>query len=119
MVVDDLAGTDATAVVRNRFRRWVDDQARALVADDLIREYVDQPVGQHSDVLERLLIWLRTAPLADREVIVVVQDGSFVLGRLPERRGGAMKIVDGTRTSTRADAERLVFLRRVAALRTE
>lgn len=110
------ARSDPSDIVRERFRTWAEDQAR-LLSDDLIREYDDQPICQHTDKLERLLTWLRTAPLEDREILVALEDGSFVLGQLPGHRGGATRIVEGTRSLTRMDAERLVFHRRVAALR--
>lgn len=112
------ARADPSEIVRNRFRTWAEDQARARLSDDLIREYDDQPIGQHTDGLERLLVWMRTAPLTEREIIVALEDGSFILGRLPGHRGGVTRIVEGTRVPTRVDAERLVFHRRVKALRT-
>ena len=110
---------DPSAVVRKRFRAWAKEQARAILSDDLIREFDDQPIGQHSDARERLMTWLRMADLAERDIIIALDDGSYAIGRVPGSRGGATRIVDEFRAPTLLDAEREVFRRRIAALRAQ
>lgn len=114
----DASERDPSADVRRQFRVWALDQARSMVSDDLIAEFNERPIGQHSDGLERLLTWLRMVALLERDVLIVLEDGSYAIGRIPANRGGVTRVVDEFRSYSHLDAEREVFRRRIAALQS-
>ncbi|MEM7542133.1 MAG: hypothetical protein AAF384_11205 [Pseudomonadota bacterium] len=54
--------TDRQRLVMERFKRRLLEDLRPLITEDLIAEHHAQPLGQHSDALERVLNFLRSPP---------------------------------------------------------
>lgn len=84
---------------------------------DLVEEFRRAPKGLHSDALQKVLHRMRWAGEARRYVLVVIEPGRrWMLGRLPERRGGQVERLADHVFTDPADAEWEVFRRRWQAI---
>ena len=58
------------------FRRYDKNQRdflKTLVTDEVIEEFKNKPLGQHSEALERLLTYFRRQPMVDKYAIKCVE----------------------------------------------
>ncbi|MGR8918600.1 MAG: hypothetical protein ACU85V_03195 [Gammaproteobacteria bacterium] len=53
---------DRQLLCYERFAKRLREELRALVTEDLIAEYRHDPLGRHSDALNRVLNWIHRAP---------------------------------------------------------
>lgn len=84
---------------------------------DLVEEFKANPFGPYGHELTRLVNRLRMGPMAGRYVLVTVKrNKEWVLGQLPDARGGKIKIHEGRRFDSLAAAEWAVFALRWSAL---
>ncbi len=84
---------------------------------DLVEEFRRAPKGPHSDALQKVLHRMRWAGEARRYVLIVIEPGRrWMLGRLPERRGGQIERLADHVFTDPADAEWEVFRRRWQAI---
>lgn len=84
---------------------------------DLVEEFRRAPKGPHSDALQKVLHRMRWAGEARRYVLIVIEPGRrWMLGRLPERRGGQIESLADHVFTDPADAEWEVFRRRWQAI---
>lgn len=84
---------------------------------DLVEEFRRSPKGPHSDALQKVLHRMRWAGEERRYVLIVVEPGRrWMLGRLPERRGGQVERLTDHVFTDPADAEWEVFRRRWQAI---
>lgn len=82
--------------------------ARALAA-----EFRARPFGPHSAELQRLLVRMRSGPVAGRYALyAVVPHREWALVRLGAARGGKIEIVENVRYASPEEAEWDVFKRR-------
>lgn len=72
-------------------------------------EFFDNPFGPHSLELQRLLTIMRADTVDDPRVIVEAEDGGFGLGTVSDRRGEPIRVYEGVRFETYADALRAMF----------
>lgn len=116
--------TDPTVRALDRFEqaasnydRGVRKHVRSLVTDSLIAEHAEQPVGQHSDALERVLNYVRRTPLAGKYVIVVTKPfEEWRLGVLSGKRGTPAELVPDVTYHSEKEAMHDVFVRRIHEL---
>ena len=87
--------------------------------DDLpfAREFLAQPIGYHSPGLQRVLNRMRGADWAFKYILVVEERHSkWRLGKLPNKRGARVEMVEGVVYTDLLEAERDIFKRRWADL---
>jgi hypothetical protein len=109
---------DRQLEVYERFDQGARERVLALLTDDVIAEHGANPAGPHSDALQRVLRYLRRAPVPGKYVIVAVRPWQeYRLGRLTGVRGEAPVVLDEGPYATEQEAMHAVFLRRVADLR--
>jgi hypothetical protein len=91
---------------------------RALLSEELIEEHARQPLGQHSDALERVLAYFRRQPLPDKYIVVATRPWKeYRIAQLSGVRGEPARLLDDDTFPTEEAALHGVFLRRVDALR--
>ncbi|MGD9537000.1 MAG: hypothetical protein AB7P52_04525 [Alphaproteobacteria bacterium] len=103
-------------------RRFTAERVKALrptVTAALLAEYDADPTGatrRHSPALQRLLVFVRSAPIGGKLFIYAEKPGEAYRVAVMQGRGRAPEIVEGERYRTEAEAVRAVFRRRLAAL---
>ena len=105
---------DKQYIYYRRFDKKWRDYLKTVVTDELIEEHRRQPLGQHSDALQRLLNYFRCAPLPDKYAIYEVKAfKEYKLVALTGVRGMPPRVVDDKIYKTLDEAYHAVFLRRV------
>lgn len=85
---------------------------------EVIEEHDRNPIGQHSDDLQRVLNYFRRQPVEGKYIVVEVERNErWCVGVVTEARG-AIELTDES-YDTPKDAERAVFRKRVAEFREE
>jgi len=100
-------------------RTILEKEIRPLVTPELIEEHRRNPIGFHSDELERVLIYLRKHHLdmAGKYVIVCRRlHEDYRIGVLSGVRGVGPKVLEDEKFNSREEAEHGVFLRRLKDL---
>ena len=93
-------------------------RASRLCTEAVLAEHAANPAGPHSDALQRLLRYLRRAPLPGKYVIVAVQPWrEYRIGSLTGVRGEPPVVLDDGPYRSEEEAMHAVFLKRVADLR--
>jgi branched-chain amino acid transport system permease protein len=112
--------SDKGVLAEARFQRDYRPMLRSLVTDELVAEHQQQPVGQHSPELERLLNYFRKGELAEKyAVMTIVPFEQYRVVALSGRRGTPPREVDDHVYATLDEAYHAVFLRRLQDLREE
>jgi branched-chain amino acid transport system permease protein len=93
------------------------DHLKTLVSPEIIEEHRRSPQGQHSEALQRLLIYFRGRPLVDKYAIIVVDvSKAYRIVALSGHRGVAPRVVEDKIYANQKEAFHGVFLRRVQDL---
>jgi branched-chain amino acid transport system permease protein len=88
--------------------------AKSLVNDEIIEEHKSQPLGQHSDRLERLLLFFRMQPLEGRYAIRVLEPfKAYQIIELSGERNVVPRTISDQVLNSLSDAYHAVFLRRI------
>lgn len=110
------AGQSAFADLSERFAR---EKILPRIDDELIAEHEDNPIGQHSDDLQRVLHYFRRQPNEGKYVVVETERSEeWAIGKLSGTRTEPPTILDDRFDSVEA-ASHEIFLRRVAELREQ
>lgn len=99
--------------------RILADAIKPLISDEIIEEHKRNPIGIHSDALERVLIYLRRHGLrtAGKYILVCTKPHQeWRIARLSGVRGEPPTIDESARFASRETAEHGVFLKRLADL---
>ena len=108
---------DKDVVYMRRFDKMQRDYLKTLVSPDVIEEHRQSPQGQHSEALQRLLIYFRTRPQVDKYAIAVVElFKAYRIVALSGHRGVPPRVVEDRIYPTPKEAFHGVFLRRVQDL---
>ena len=108
---------DRQLLVYEDWDRKVRERIRALVTDQLIAEHAQEPLGQHSDALERVLAYFRRQDVAGKYVIIATEPWQeYRIGVLSGRRGELPQLLEDETFSTEKEAMHGVFLRRIRDL---
>ena len=105
---------DKDYLYHRRFDKMQRDYLKALVCDEVIEEHKNKPLGQHSEALERLLLYFRRVPQNDKYAIK--RDGNsntFKIVAFSGVRGMSPRLVEDKEYPTMEEAYHGVFLRRV------
>lgn len=104
-------------VYRRRYDKMQRDFLKTLVTPEVIEEHRHAPQGQHSEALERLLIYFRSQPQPDKYAITALQSiNGYRIVALSGHRGVAPRVVEDKIYRSAAEAYHGVFLRRVQDL---
>jgi branched-chain amino acid transport system permease protein len=102
---------DRDIIVRDRFDEFRREFLRTLVTPDVIEEHRRSPLGQHSERLERLLIYFRQRPLDQRYAVMAAEPfRKYQVVRLSGHRGAAPRVVDEVIHASAHDARHGLFL---------
>ena len=105
---------DKQHIYYRRFDKKWRDYLKTLITDEIIEEHRRQPLGQHSDALQRLLNYFRRGPLPDKYAILEVKTfKEYKVVALTGVRGMPPRVVDDKVYKSLDEAYHAVFLRRV------
>ena len=108
---------DKDVVYMRRFDKMQRDYLKTLVSPEVIEEHRQSPQGQHSEALQRLLIYFRTRPQVDKYAIAVVElFKAYRIVALSGQRGVPPRVVEDRVYPHQKEAFHGVFLRRVQDL---
>lgn len=109
-----------------------EEQILPLLDEELIQEHRENPIGAHSDNLERVLNYFRRQPMDGKYVILETEKfETFYIGQLTGKRGDKPEKLDDPLSSideakhlpypltSVEEAEHAVFLKRVDDLRSQ
>lgn len=116
------AGGPASSAADEAFRQIDERIARndvlPRIDEELIAEHEDNPIGQHSDDLQRVLTYFRRRGLEGKYVIVETErNETWCLGRLSGERGVGPEVLRDEEFDSPEAAEHAIFRRRVETLR--
>ncbi len=105
---------DKDELYHRRFDKMQRDYLKGLVCDEIIEEHRRKPLGQHSEALERLLLYFRRAPQVDKYAIHRVKfGGPHKIVAFSGNRGTSPRVVEDREYATVEEAYHGVFMRRV------
>lgn len=108
---------DKDFIYFRRFDKMQRDYLKTLVSDNVIEEHRRQPLGQHSEALERLLLYFRRQPQRDKYAIRTIEPfKAYRVVALSGHRGVAPREVEEKTYASESEAYHAVFLRRVQDL---
>jgi branched-chain amino acid transport system permease protein len=101
----------------NRFDKIQRDYLKRLVCPEVMEEHRVKPLGQHSEALERLLLYFRRAKMDDKYALHRAgPDGPYKIIAFAGIRGVSPRIVDDKEYNSVDQAYHAVFVRRVQDL---
>ena len=90
------------------------ERIKALITPELIEEHRADPLGIHSDTLDRVLNYFRRQPQAGKYIIVATRPWEeYRIGVLSGVRGQPAEILDEPTFATEHEALHGIFLRRI------
>jgi branched-chain amino acid transport system permease protein len=108
---------DKDVVYMRRFDKMQREHLKTLVSPEVVEEHRQSPQGQHSEALQRLLIYFRSRPQVDKYAIIVVElSKAYRIVALSGHRGVPPRVVEDKIYPSQSDAFHGVFLRRVQDL---
>jgi len=108
---------DKSVIYQRRHDKMTRDHLKTLVSPEIIEEHRHSLNGQHSEALERLLIYFRTRPQVEKYAIITVERfEAYRIVALSGHRGVAPRVVEDRIYSTPDEACHGVFMRRVQDL---
>jgi branched-chain amino acid transport system permease protein len=108
---------DKDQIFFRRFDKMQRDFLKRLVTETVIEEHRTRPLGQHSEALERLLIYFRRQSQVDKYAIMVLEEfRAYRIVALSGHRGTAPRVVEDRSYATPDEAYHALFLRRVQDL---
>ena len=108
---------DKDQIYWRRYDKMQRDHLKKLVSPEVIEEHARSPLGQHSEALERLLLYFRRAPMSDKYAIITVEAfKAYRIVALSGQRGVAPRLVEEKTYASPEAAYHGVFMRRVQDL---
>jgi branched-chain amino acid transport system permease protein len=100
-----------------RYDKMQRDYLKKLISPEVIEEHRRCPLGQHSEPLERLLLYFRRAPMSDKYAIIAVEPfKAYRIVALTGQRGVAPRLVEDRIYASQDEAYHGVFMRRIQDL---
>jgi len=97
-----------------RFDKLQRDYLKGLVTPEIIDEHKTQPLGQHSEALERVLLYFRRARMEDKYALHRAgPEGPYKIIAFSGQRGVSPRLVDDREYGTLDEAYHGVFMRRI------
>ncbi len=114
---ESIREKDRDIVYRNFHDKMQKEFLKTLVCDEVIEEYKNNPLGQHSEPLARLLYFFSSAPQEGKYALKRdQQSGTFKIIVLSGKRGEPPRIVENAEYKTLKEAYHGIFLRRIEGL---
>jgi branched-chain amino acid transport system permease protein len=108
---------DKDQIYFRRFDKMQREFLKTLISPELIEEFKQKPLGQHSEALERLLNYFRRQPQIDKYAVMVVEQfKAYRVVALSGYRGVPPRLVEDKVYSSVNEAYHAVFLRRIQDL---
>jgi branched-chain amino acid transport system permease protein len=105
---------DKDTLYFRRFDKMQRDYLKELISPEIIEEHRRQPLGQHSEALERVLLYFRRAKMEDKYALHRAGPaGPYKIIAFSGVRGVSPRLVDDREFSTLDEAYHAVFMRRV------
>jgi branched-chain amino acid transport system permease protein len=105
---------DKDVLYRRRFDKLQRDYLKTLVCDEVIEEHRRKPLGQHSEALERLLLYFRRVPQLDKYAIRRdPRTQRYKIVAFSGTRGTSPRVVEDKEYASAEEAYHGVFRRRV------
>ena len=105
---------DKDTLYFRRFDKMQRDYLKGLITPEVIEEHRRQPLGQHSQALERVLLYFRRAKMEDKYALHRASPtGPYKIIAFSGVRGVSPRLVDDREFSTLDEAYHAVFIRRV------
>ncbi len=97
-----------------RFDKMQRDYLKGLICPEIIEEHRRQPLGQHSEALERVCYYFRRAPMEDKYALHHdhAKDRYKIIA-FSGKRGVSPRVVDDREYDNVGDAYHAIFIRRV------
>ena len=108
---------DKDEVYRRRFDKMQREFLKTLVTPEVIAEHQRSPLGQHSEALERLLVYFRLQPQVEKYALAVIDPfKAYRIVALSGQRGVPPRVVEDKIYKSQEEAFHGVFMRRVQDL---
>lgn len=105
---------DKDQIYFRRFDKVQREYLKGLVTSEIIEEHRRQPLGQHSEALERVLLYFRRAKMDDKYALHRAgPDGPYKIIAFSGTRGVSPRLVDDREFLTVDEGYHGVFMRRV------
>jgi branched-chain amino acid transport system permease protein len=105
---------DKDALYFRRFDNMQRDYLKGLISREIIEEHRRQPLGQHSEGLERVLLYFRRAKMDDKYALHAAgSNGPYKIIAFSGVRGVSPRLVDDREFPTLDEAYHGVFMRRI------
>ena len=105
---------DKDALYFRRHDKMQRDYLKTLISPETIEEHRRQPLGQHSEALERVLLYFRRAKMEDKYALHSAgPHGPYKIIAFSGVRGVSPRLVDDREFATLVEAYHGVFMRRV------
>lgn len=102
---------DREQIFRERFDTYRRDFLRQIITPEVIEEHRRKPWGQHSERLERLLIYIRQRPLENKLAVQVIEPfKAYRIVALSGHRGVPPKPVGEEVFASVHEADHAIFL---------
>ncbi len=99
------------------FQRQLRTRVRALITPELIAEHEANPLGPHSDALQRVMNYFRQQPQPGKYILVSITPWEeYGIALLSGQRGQLHKVLDDERFASEEQGLHGIFLRRVRDL---
>ena len=108
---------DKDIIYRKYYDKMQGDYLKTLVCDEVIEEHKNNPLGQHSEPLSRLLHFFSCAPQKDKYALKRDEQSQiFKIIALSGQRGEPPRDVEAKEYKTIEEAYHAVFLKRIEDL---
>ncbi|NEU96322.1 hypothetical protein [Bradyrhizobium uaiense] len=108
---------DRDELFKQMFEAKQRDFLRTLVTTEVAEEHRIAPCGQHSEPLDRLLLYFNRRPLSERYAIMTIEPfKAYRVVALSGQRGVPPKDVDNEIYPSHIEAQHAIFLRNVQEL---
>ena len=105
---------DRDVIYRRYYDKMQSNYLKTIVCDEIIEEYKNNPLGQHSEPLSRLLHFFSSAPQKDKYALKHdEQNQTYKIIALSGERGEPPRDVESESYRTLEDAYHGVFLKRI------
>lgn len=114
---EEIEIDDKDEVYRRYYDKMQAKYLKTIVSDEVIEEHKNRPLGQHSEALERLLHFFRSAPQKDKYAVMHDEQAkTYKIIALSGERGVPPHVIENEEFKTLTDVYHGIFLRRIREL---
>lgn len=102
------------ALYFQRFDKMQRDYLKSLICNEIMEEHRQSPLGQHSEALERVLLYFRRAPLDDKYALHhIAATDRYKIIAFSGQRGVSPRVVEDREYASIPEGYHGIFMRRV------